>query len=432
MRSPRRTGALAMVVALMLSACAGGAAPSTAPTAEGAAPAGETTTVSLWIFEGEETFLPKLKESFEAAHPNITLEITEIPEDQYVTKIDTALAAGETPDIGYIYELRWLKAAKFLPIDDMLRDKGIEAKDYNQGALTGCMYDGKIYCLGSYTGAVLLFYNKNLFDQAGVPYPSSTVPMTLDEYAALAKQLTKNPDNIETKVWGGASSTTHWWMDRANLFSPDGRTIAGLANDPSTVHAYEVLAAMVTDGSAPSSSEMQLMGDADILAQGRQAMTITDNLVAIRALEAANIPYGAAPPPVEQRGDPPYIPTWTDAFGVFSDSKQASAAMEVVAFLATEGNRLRLETEQAMPLNMKVATEQNWAGENAGRQSALEATMLARPGIFVPAFWDVTAPLEDAYNQILEGVEPQAALDEAAPVMQDNLEKAWETWDQIR
>ena len=52
------------------------------------------TTLNLWVFEGEEGFLPKIKEGFEAAHPGTKLEITLLPEDQYVTKIDTALAAG--------------------------------------------------------------------------------------------------------------------------------------------------------------------------------------------------------------------------------------------------------------------------------------------------------------------------------------------------
>ena len=61
-------------------------------------------TLSLWIFEGEEEFLPALKKAFETEHPNITLKVTDIPEDNYVTKMDTALAADSPPDIGWVYE----------------------------------------------------------------------------------------------------------------------------------------------------------------------------------------------------------------------------------------------------------------------------------------------------------------------------------------
>jgi multiple sugar transport system substrate-binding protein len=356
MKARPRIATCVVLLLLALSAC-GTPAPSAPSGSEAGAEAtqataaGEKTVITFWIFEGEEGFLPVLEERFEAKFPNIDLQVTEIPEDQYVTKIDTSLAAGETPDIAFVYEQRWLKAAKFLPIDDLIREKGIKLEEFNQGAMQACNYEAKVYCLGSYTGVVLLYYNKALFDAAGVPYPSATVPMTIDEYAAVAKQLTQNPDDINTKIWGGASSTTHWWMDRAYLFNDDGRKIDGIANDASTVHTYEVLTQMVKDGTAPSSTEMQLLGDADILAQGRQAMTIIDNVIAIPAFETQNINYGAAPPPVEQKGDVPFIPTWTDSLGVFTDSKHPREAMEFVAFLATEGNKLRVE-DRTLPLNL--------------------------------------------------------------------------------
>ena len=59
----------------------------------------EPVTLDLWMFVGsdpEDTFFPALQEAFQAAHPNITLEVTLIPEDQYVVKLDTALATLRT------------------------------------------------------------------------------------------------------------------------------------------------------------------------------------------------------------------------------------------------------------------------------------------------------------------------------------------------
>ena len=451
MKAFRRSTVLLALIALLLSACGGaqglqGSAPTTAPVGEqpGAttttgqpttAASDEQVTLSLWIFEGEESFLPKLKEEFEAKHPNITLEITEIPEDQYVTKIDTALAANDPPDIGFVYggQQRWLKAGKFLPLDEMVAEKGIKPEDYNQNAMSlYCLFEGKYYCIGSYTGAVLLFYNKDMFDAAGLPYPSPTEPMTIDEYAATAAKLTKKSDDINQRVWGGSAGPTYWYMDWATHFSEDGTKAKGFVNDAATVHTYEVLAQMVKDGSAPSSSDMELIGDTDILAPQKQAMASTDNFVAIAALEAQGIRYGAAPPPVEKEGDKPFIITWTDAFGVFSQSDHPAEAMEFIAFLATEGNRLRVEFD-TFPLNMKLAEELNWAGENPGRKEALQAISLARPTIFVPGFYEITNPLGDAFNLIVEGqATPQAAMDEAAVQIQDSLDKQWETWEQIK
>ena len=90
--------------------------------------------------------------------------------------------------------------------------------------------------------------------------------------------------------------------------------------------------------------------------------------------------------------------------------------------------QIRLE-QQANAL----ADELNWAGNHPGRKQFLEVVKLARPGVFVPGFWDVTSPLNDAFNAIVEeGKDPKAALDEVAPQMQDSLDKAWETWEQIK
>ncbi len=409
-------------------------APTTIAPTSAAAPGTEKVTLSLWIFEGEEAFLPRLKEAFEAKYPNIALEITEIPEDQYVTKIDTALAANEPPDIGFVYggQQRWLKASKFLPLDELFKEKGIKPENYNQNAMSlYCAYEGKNYCVGSYTGAVLLFYNKDMFDAAGISYPSASEPMTVEQYADLAKRLSKPNDDIAQRVWGGSAGNTWWYMDWTTHFSADGRKVVGFANDAPTTRTYELMAKLEKEGSAPSASDMQLLGDVDLLSQKKQAMAITDNFVAIGNMEQAGIRYGAAPPPVEQKGDKPFIITWSDAFGVFSQSKHPREAEQFIAFLATEGNQLRVAVD-TMPLDMTIA--ESWAAKNEGRREALTAIRLARPVIFVPDIYSFAGgPLGDAYSQILEGTKtPQEAMDEAAKLMQSDLDKAWTTWEQIK
>jgi multiple sugar transport system substrate-binding protein len=458
MKTIARITALLSLIALLLSAC-GGAPQTAAPTAPAtstnvsqptaapqpaatqarepqatAAPAvsGDKVTLTLWIFEGEEQFLPKLKEAFEAKNPNITLEITQIPEDQYVTKIDTALAANDPPDIGFIYERRWLKAGKFLPLDEMIAAKGINLKTFNPGIMhDSCSYEGKVFCLGSYTGAVVLFYNKDMFTAAGVPYPATTKAMTLDDYAAAAARLAKPNADIQQRVWGGVAMAPFWWMDQRAEFSEDGHKTEGIVNGESMVHTYDVLAKMVRDGHAPSESDTQALGDADLFAQKKVAMTIGD-FSALSTLEAQGINYGVAPVPAP-KGSEPWVPVWTDSFGVFSQSKHADEAKEFVGFLATEGQRLRVTVAGDAPLDSAIADEVNWAGDHPGRKEFLQVVRLARPGIFVPGFWDVTSVLNDAFNAIVEGSKTaQEALDEAAPQMQDSLDKAWKTWDQIK
>jgi len=415
------------VVALIAGACTG--EESTTPQEPVQQ---ESAELELWIFEGEDAFLPTLKREFEQANPNITLKITHIPEESYVTKIDTALAAGSPPDIGYMYEPRWMQAGRVLPLDDAIASHGIDVSTYNQSAFSYCALDGKTYCLGSYSGSIMLFYNKGLFDAAGLPYPSATEPMTIDEYAALAADLTQPNDDRSKYVWGGYADVTTWWLDWRNLFNEDGTQVEGYLNDAPTVHLYDVLARMVRDGHSPSESDFEFFGNTDILATGQLAMTITDNVVAIPTLERAGIDWGAAPVPVEQAGDLPWVSSWSDFWGVFSGSENPEAAKEFVAFVGTEGNRLRAPSGQ-QPLDATVAEETDWAGDSEGRAQAVEISKLARPVLFLPAgIFSIDGPIWDAFGAIVEGdLTTQEALDEAAPAMQQNLDRAWETWEQI-
>ena len=404
-----------------------------------AAGAQEPVTLDYWAFEGdlEDPFMPKVIAAFQEAHPNITVETTLIPEDQYVVKLDTAMAAGSPPDIGFLYDLRWVEAGRILPLDEMIAANEINLDDFNQAIMQGhCVVEGQVYCLGSYTGAVVLIYNKAMFDAAGLDYPSAAEPLTIDEYAELAAQLTVPNDDITQRVWGASAEAPYWWMNRTTMFSEDARTVAGLINDDATKHAYQVLADMVINGHAPGQSAMQALGteaSEDLFLQGKLAMAIGD-FTQIRAMEEAGVDYGVATLPVENAGDPPYLPVWTDGLAVFSDTDNPAEATEFIAFLATEGQRLRVEEVGEPPLNAAAAAEFGWAeqGNAEAREQFLQAVGAANPPMFVPGFWDVVAPLEDLYNLIASGDATAAeALDDVAPRMQDSLEQAWETWEQL-
>ena len=386
--------------------------------------------VSLWIFEGEEEFLFNVESTFEAAHPTIDLNITLIPEEEYVTKIETSLAADQPPDIGFVYSATWLKIGAFEPLDDIIAELGIDANSLNQGALVGCYFEDQLYCLGSTSAMVFLLYNKDLFDAAGVPYPSASEPLTVDEYYDLAASLSNESDDLSERVWGAVSATPYWWTDFRTMFSEDGREAIGYVDDETTTHMYEVLAQMVIDGYAPSQSDFDFFGETDLFLTGQLAMSLADNF-AVADLEAAGINWGAAPVPVEDESSEAWVPSWTDNMGVFAASEHPEEALEFIKFLVTEGQRLRIENGQ-LPLNAQLASDMNWAGDSEGRQNLLTILGLARSNIFVPNLFDFAWVLEDYFNIIIDGdMSAEEAMEEAAYEMQDALDLAWETWEQL-
>lgn len=392
----------------------------------------EQVTLNLWTFLDGTGFLESVVKAFEEQNPNIKISITDVPEDDYVTKIDTAFLAGQPPDIGFPYTSRWMKAGYFLPLDDAVAAGEIPLDDYNAGAISrNCYIDGHLYCVGSYTGGTMLFYNKDMFDAAGVPYPTLDPPLTIDQYAELAQKLTIANDDPAKKVWG-ATGPQPWWMEVSNYYSEDGRTADGLVNDEATAHFFQVAADMFRNGIGLTVTEAGPQA-ADLLASGQVAMAVGDSVVFQPLLEQAGFRWGAVAPPVEKAGDKPWVYTGSDELGVFKGSAHPEEAMKFVIFYGTVGNQMRLDAD-GLPLNMKLAEEGNWAGDSEGRQEMLAAAQSARPTVFVPEWYFVYDYLDEALNgrMVEDGATAQDALNEIAPDVQSDLDQKWETWEQIQ
>ena len=392
----------------------------------------EEVTLDLWMFLDGTGFLPSVVEAFEAAHPNIKVQITDVPEGEYVTKLDTAFLAGQPPDIAFPYVIRWIRAGLVAPIDEVLESAGVNIEDYNAGAVSrNCALDGRVYCLGTFTAGYNIFYNKDVFDAAGVEHLSSTEPITIDEYADLVAQLSVYSDDMSERVWGGTLPMP-WWMDAANYFSEDGRSVIGHVNDEATAHFYQLVADMAGTDGILSSADLSLAGNSanDLLAAGQLAMAMADSPIAQPLLEAAGVNWGAAPPPVEVEGDPAWVYTGSDELMALSGSDNLEEALQFVLFWATEGNRLRAEAG-GLPMNMRMAEEMNWADGSEGRQELIEAINLGRSTVFVPTVWGAYGEIAEAINSLMieDGIPAQEALDEIAPAIQEDLDQLWETWD---
>lgn len=420
---------LLAATALVASACT---SDDGAATNEGTGATGEQVTLDFWILneiDPDGSFYEALVPEFEAAHPNIDIELTSFPEENYDVKIDTAVAAGKEPDLIIIFGSDYPRQGLVLPIDDMVAEKGIDVSTYDQGIVGeggefSCLWEGKLYCLGSYHGISAMIYNKDMFDAAGIPYPEPWPPITPDEFVDIACQLT-DPAN---GVWGGGAADPIAYLPWEIFFSEDGRTAQ--VNSPSVVHEFDILGRAYAEGCFPSLNVLDpWIQGRDFFAKGSLGMVITDYLN-LDKVDAAGINWGTTAPPTPA-GYEPYFFTWSDGVAVTSTSDHPQEAMEFIAFLTTEGQRIRFETTGDIPLDSKVAEEVNWAGGVPGREEGLEVAGHARAPIFVPNRWDVLGPIWDAWGYIAGGDRSaQEALDEVASAIQENLDKAWEDWEE--
>ena len=167
---------------------------STSGSTSSSSETGEETVnlrLSLWDYE-TVGYDKAMVEAFEAANPNIKVEVVSTPNADYANKISVMLAGNDNVDVYYIksntdYPTFVLKNF-VLKLDDLISENNFDLEPYGTMLDQHYNMDGSYYALPYRNNDWVLFYNKDLFDQAGVDYPSNDI--TWEEVADLAAQLT--------------------------------------------------------------------------------------------------------------------------------------------------------------------------------------------------------------------------------------------------
>ena len=214
MRIPFRRWAAILAVAAVVSACASGGSSPTPPantaTSTSAAnpsvnptPTAAPVKLTYFTFSAAPDHLNDLNtivKAFEAQYPNITIDVQTAAYADYFTKLQTDFAAGSAPDTfetDYGDFVGYADAGSLLDLSTLAAgDSTFNPATFYPKAYSAFQYNGKPYALPESFSDVLLFYNKTLFDAAGVAYPTANWTW-FDELTA-AQKLTDTSKGI----WG--------------------------------------------------------------------------------------------------------------------------------------------------------------------------------------------------------------------------------------
>ena len=192
--------ALALILAMLMLLTACGFA-----VAEDA----QTLTVVAWD-AATTPYLAAQKEAFEASHPGVTIEYVDVASQDYAVKTTTMLSGGDFSDVFMVKEitdlLNWQAAGYEEPLNSYIEASGFDKSGF-VGMDANYAVDGEQYALPFRSDFWVLFYNKDLFDAAGVAYPTND--MTWEQYADLAKQLSGD-GNYGTHYHTWLSAVVNW------------------------------------------------------------------------------------------------------------------------------------------------------------------------------------------------------------------------------
>ncbi|WP_439599711.1 ABC transporter substrate-binding protein [Devosia sp.] len=241
----------------------------------------EDVTIKYMTFSAAPNYLKELDATiaaFEAEHPGIKVTYETAAWDAYFTKLQTLVAAKQAPDAFELNFENFVTYAEKGALTDLTpliaADTGFSTLVYNPTALAAFAEDGKQYGLVESFSNVVLFYNKDLFDAAGVAYPTADWTWT-DELAA-AQKLTDPAKG----VWGDFAPIQFWEFYKTiaqnggSILSPDKKTVT--IDSPENI---ETLTWMIDKVSTykvtPSDVEMAGQSSEDLFKAGKIAMLRT-------------------------------------------------------------------------------------------------------------------------------------------------------------
>lgn len=425
---------------------AGESAATTAPAGEAqatAAPAanGEKTVLTIWTYlAADDPVMAAYEKEFEAKHPNIDVQHTAVPEDDYQVKVETALTANDVPDVAFIENRSWMKAGKVVELSEQLKGWGVDPKDFNAGGLSRLTWDLNqgIYGVGDFLGGNVIFYNKKMFDAAGIPYPSTTKSLTTQEFADLCTKLAKPNADPTKAVWGCSMPDWGLRINQAWVFGADGHKAEGNLNSAAMKEAYQIATKLDHDGIAAGASVVGggsggggLGSESDLFAQGKLAMTWSDFTDATK-YKQSGIDFGLMPFFVP-KGAASFVDVWTAPWGTFKASKHQAEALEFLHFIATDAQYLRPKVSSDPPLSTKVANEIAWGKDDPVTQQYLQVLSVAPGQPFVPPLPEGAVPWDDIWSQMLEkpGTDDGPILDQTAATAQGALDQGWKDWDAL-
>lgn len=397
------------------------------PTPEPATPA-EPVEITYYTFSAAPDHLADLDQMiqlFQAKYPNIKVKVETAPFNDYFIKLQTLIAGGTAPDVFELnYENFVTYAEKGLLLDLsswMSADSTLDPAIYYPRAMQAFSYNGMQLGLPATFSTVVLYYNKDLFDKAGLAYP--TADWSWQDAVDAGKQL-NDPAN---GVWGLYSGIQFWEFykkaaqNNCKFFNEDKTEV--LINSPECVQALETMVNMVKeDKVVPSSAEMGGLSDGDLFTQGKLAMDVT-GIWMFSAYKEAPFQWDIT---VEPGMATKASHFFANAASVFAATKHPQEAYEWVKFFTSDAEmaRIRVASGWELPALNSPESFTDYLSQTppVNRQSVFDSLEFA----VVPPVIARQSEMQDGVNKLLEQVmldqlTPQEALDQAKALIESLL-----------
>lgn len=396
-------------------------------------PSGRSGPVILRFWNGftgpDGATMESIVKRFNAEHPGIRVSMQIIPWSTYYDKLTLGLAYGGAPDVFILHANRFPEFANYqalAPVDDLAQKDHLSEKDFAGKAWRACHWRGKLYGIPLDCHPIGLYYNTELFKQAGIvdERGQAKPPRTLQEFRETARRLTRDTNGDgRPDVWGFAftwlRSNSYTFLDQFGTGLLDARMTRSDLDSPQAAEAISLMRAFIYKDRIcpPPEGTDSWMG----FQTGKVAMAM-EGVYMLSSLESQkNLSFAAAPCP--RFG--PRMAVWAGSHLMVMprdiSRRTEQAAWTFIRYLSD--NSLEWAKGGQVPVRLKVLNSAGFQKLTAQRRFSEELPYIEYEPPSVT--FNQIAPFGDAAVEAALGriKPPREALQEAARRINDVMER---------
>lgn len=388
------------------------------------ASAADAEELTIWVHETDspegqlyKTLVDEFNKEYEGTyHATLTQIARSGDAGGYDDKVNAAITNGGLPDVFTVDGVavaQYADANAIVPIGDYFKED--ELADFNPSIIQQGTYNDELYTLGVMDSSVGVFYNKDMFEKAGIEPATAEKPWTLAQLEDAAKKLTTDDCYGITMSLDAKDETCIYFFlpliysQDSSVLDKDGETAEGFLNGDATKNVFNWIKDMADNGYAsatPAENSFEL---------GQAAMALTGSWEPGN-LAKYDINWGLMPMPVYDENSTPASAcgSWTFAMSSNCSDEKKEGAAELIRFMTSTDASARMYEANAMPPARSSAFEKIDAFNEEPLNVfsyQLQNTAKARPvSVYYPILSNQFAT---ALQNVLTGMEVDEALDQA-------------------
>ncbi|MEV4990253.1 ABC transporter substrate-binding protein [Pseudarthrobacter sp. LMD1-1-1.1] len=426
MKRTKLAAALALAASLTLTAtgCGGPSGSDTLQASSGGEPSG---TITLWARDSQKGFMDILADAYNKSH-KAQVQVTIVPSGNFVQKFGTATAGGSGPDVASI-DLVYLPYFASTGVLQDITDEAFKLpyKDkLSPSHARLSTWEDKTYALPFTAEASVLFYNKELFQKAGLD--PAKPPANYEEILSAAKKIRAlGPDTYGFTMAGQCGGcnifefTPSVWASGGDVLSADGKTAK--LDSPEVTKALTFYKQMHDAGVMPEAAKTDSGTAQPALFQaGKVGMVVLGAFFTQTLNTDKKIDYGIAPIPGENGGSASFA--GGDNIAVTTGSKNKPAAWDFVKWATGDEAQTLLAKNSIVPVRTDLVKSVYASADprNEIFSKALETGKTPYSVVENKLFNDNNGPWATMINEAVFGGDVQAAQQKAQQAAQQIIQ----------